>query len=318
MSDNKTERQLNLLFLLLNTAQPIEREAIRKRVPGYSGKSDEAFERMFERDKEDLRDLNIPIETVSIDVFQEDLFGYRIKREAWLLPELELSLAERSILSVAAAAWREAQLSSAFAVAAKRMGNSDSETSVANQIGLSIDLANTSAHLLTIMKAKRSAKCVTFSYLSSGSKTPKPRVVAPWRIFLSKGNSYLIGFDHDKGEARTFRLSRVVGNFEISDEDIIEEEPTDFSAAQVVASWRDNSEQPIKVRLAIKPGKLGSLRMLADLIEPRTDLDLIEFQATDLTDIARQIARNCADVQVIEPQLLKDKVREIIGGIKWL
>lgn len=317
MSDNKTERQLNLLFLLLNTVQPLEREVIRKRIPGYSNKSDEAFERMFERDKEDLRELNIPIETVSIDIFQEDLFGYRIRKENWLLPELNLSVAERSMVNVAAAAWREAQLASAFTAAVKRIGTADIPDKAELPSSLLVDLANTSNHLLTIMHAKQADKCVSFSYLSKGETEVKERTVAPWRMFLSEGNAYLIGFDHDKGEARTFRLSRVVGNLSISNEDILEREPDDFKAAEVVADWRKENLVPVLVKLEIESGKLTKLRSFASSVEYGSDFDLIELQTTDLKGLAMDIARNCNYVRVIQPKELFDQVNNLIGGVQW-
>jgi predicted DNA-binding transcriptional regulator YafY len=65
---------------------------------------------MFERDKDDLRDLNIPIETVTIDTFHEDLQGYVIRKDTWLMPKIVLTATERSLLNLAAAAWQEAQL----------------------------------------------------------------------------------------------------------------------------------------------------------------------------------------------------------------
>ena len=79
MARARTERMLNLLFVLLNSSVPLTREQIRERVPGYNG-SDEAVERMFESDKASLRDLAIPVETKPVDLFHDDVVGYRINR----------------------------------------------------------------------------------------------------------------------------------------------------------------------------------------------------------------------------------------------
>ena len=75
----KTERLLNLVICLLYTRRPLTRAQIRTSVAAYAATtSDEAFERMFERDKEELRELGIPLVTEQIDTLFEDEPGYRI------------------------------------------------------------------------------------------------------------------------------------------------------------------------------------------------------------------------------------------------
>ena len=60
----KTERLLNLVIALLSTRMPLSKARIRAAVPQYHGTaSDEAFDRMFERDKDELRELGIPLVT---------------------------------------------------------------------------------------------------------------------------------------------------------------------------------------------------------------------------------------------------------------
>ena len=63
MSRRKTERLLSLVICLLATRRPLTAEQIRQAVPGYDRGGDEAFKRMFERDKDELRDLGMPLET---------------------------------------------------------------------------------------------------------------------------------------------------------------------------------------------------------------------------------------------------------------
>ena len=81
-SREKTERLLNLTIALLATRRFLSREEIRAMVPGYS-EHDEAFERAFERDKDDLREMGIPIETGSNSAVFDDEPGYRIRRDAY-------------------------------------------------------------------------------------------------------------------------------------------------------------------------------------------------------------------------------------------
>ena len=93
----KTERLLNLVIALLYTRKPLTKDAIRQAVRPYTeAPNDEAFDRMFERDKEDLRAMGIPLVTEDIGVF-EDEQGYRIDRRDYALPPVELTADERAV-----------------------------------------------------------------------------------------------------------------------------------------------------------------------------------------------------------------------------
>ncbi|MFM9130004.1 MAG: WYL domain-containing protein, partial [Actinomycetes bacterium] len=64
MNESKIERQLNLFFILLNSNRPVTRHEIRSKILDYKNNdSEKAFERMFERDKDDLRKNGIRINT---------------------------------------------------------------------------------------------------------------------------------------------------------------------------------------------------------------------------------------------------------------
>lgn len=308
MSNSKTERQLNLLFLLLNTVQPIEREAIRARIPGYFNKSNEAFERMFERDKEDLRDLEIPIETVQIDTFHEDLQGYLVRKDKWQMPAQIFSDKDRVLLNIALSAWQDSQFYSAIDEAVNRVG-AITDLPFENHFQIN----NQSNALAMILEAKSSGKCVEFTYLSFKSEEEKLRLVAPWRVFLSSGNSYLVGFDQNIGELRTFKIARMTSAVRISDENVLENAPSGFSAANTISQWQNNLAQPIKVQLEVLPGFAGELRLLANDIELGEDFDTLILMSNDLHELAKSIARNCAGVRVIEPAQLTELVNEFLA-----
>src|SRR2546425_4780083 len=99
-----TERLVNLIALLLDTRRPFTPEEIWAKIPGY-GASDVAFRRMFERDKEELREIGLPLERVGTDGWDAEE-GYLIRRERAVLPELDLTADERAALWLAAQAWQ--------------------------------------------------------------------------------------------------------------------------------------------------------------------------------------------------------------------
>src|SRR6201982_2654097 len=113
MSKRKTERLLGLVVCLLSTSRYLSADQIRQAVPGYP-EQDELFKRMFERDKEDLRDLGVPLETGLNHPFDDDP-GYRIRQQAYELPELRLEADEAAVLGLAARVWQRAELAGAAA-----------------------------------------------------------------------------------------------------------------------------------------------------------------------------------------------------------
>src|ERR1700712_5844905 len=109
----KSERLVNLVILLLVARNYTTKEQIRALMEPYRDSSDEAFDRMFERDKDDLRALGIPLEVGYVDKFFEDEQGYRIKRDAFELPEIDFTADEVAVLGLAAQVWRHAGLAAA-------------------------------------------------------------------------------------------------------------------------------------------------------------------------------------------------------------
>src|SRR4028119_437364 len=106
MSRRKSERLMNLVIALLVTRQYLTKERIRTVVEGYHRQSDEAFERMFERDKEELREIGIEIEVGNFEELFDDEPGYRIRRDAFELPDIHLEPDEAAVVGLAARVWR--------------------------------------------------------------------------------------------------------------------------------------------------------------------------------------------------------------------
>src|SRR6201999_3475785 len=97
-----------IVVLLLSSRRYLTAEQIRAAVSGYPPEQD-AFKRMFERDKEELRDLGIPLETGKASSFDDDL-GYRISRQDYELPEIHLEPDEAAVLGLASRVWQSAEL----------------------------------------------------------------------------------------------------------------------------------------------------------------------------------------------------------------
>ena len=108
MTQQKSERIMNLTICLLMSRRFVEKTRIRQVVEGYRDLSDGAFERTFERDKDELRSMGVAVETGSNDVLFPDEVGYRIRRESFELPAIEFTPAETAALGLAASVWESA------------------------------------------------------------------------------------------------------------------------------------------------------------------------------------------------------------------
>ena len=118
----KTERLLNLVICLLYTRQPLSKAKIRDAVPQYGQTaSTEAFDRMFERDKDELRDLGIPLVTEPLDAYFDDEPGYRIDGREYALPEISFEPDELAVLGLASRAWAQASLAGPAAQALRKL-----------------------------------------------------------------------------------------------------------------------------------------------------------------------------------------------------
>ena len=140
----KTERLLNLVLVLLYTRRPLSKAQIRQLVPQYGqSASTEAFERMFERDKDELRELGIPLVTEDIDPLHEDEPGYRIHQREYALPDISFEPDELAVLGLASRTWAQASLAGPAAQALRKLRAAGVERDVDALIGIEPRLRTT-------------------------------------------------------------------------------------------------------------------------------------------------------------------------------
>jgi proteasome accessory factor B len=240
---DKTERLLNLIALLLETRRPLSPEEIRAKIPGYEG-GDVAFRRMFERDKEEIRDLGLPLELASGDAW-EGSEGYRIRKEAATIPALDLSADERAALLLAAQAWEGQAVPGdpdrALMKLSLAAGAGDAEAGETSWFRTRVDA---SAPVLgALFEAIERRKRVRFRYRTGGGPESHERSVDPYGL-RHRGSWYLAGYDHDRKDMRLFKLDRIEGRVTIAggkDGDF--EPPEDTSFAIPRGPWAEGGAQ---------------------------------------------------------------------------
>lgn len=311
MTAARTERLMDVLFVLLNASQPLMREQIRQRVPGYDQGSDEAFQRMFERDKDALRDMGVPIELKNFDALVDEAQGYWIDRKTWLLPELHLSQSERLLITLAASAWEDQQISSVARQAAHGIGTMANRPLDAPDMRFAVG-QTTLAELFSSINSKN---VVEFEYQSKSSGTVSVRTVQPWRLLLTNGAWYLVGYDEERQDLRTFRLSRILGAVTVTNRVADQEVPEDLDTRKLVEAWSVDPAHANQAILGIKPGTCPNLRLRSSSIDIADDVDMVKISYGHQARLVREIAAVCNDVVSIEPQSLRDEVRNYVSRV---
>jgi len=313
MSRRKTERLLSLVVCLLSARRYLTAAQIREAVPGYPA-SFEAFKRMFERDKDELRELGIPLETGTNGPGDEEA-GYRISRQAYELPEITLEPDEVAVLGLAARVWRRAELAGAAEGALLKLRAAGIDAEELTQPGIEPRVQTPEAAFGPLWEAVRDRRPVAFGYRAPGRSTPQRRSLEPWGVVNRRGRWYVVGQDTDRGAERVFRLSRIDGPVAFTGPagTVIVPPGTDVRAA--VRDWDADTPVPRSCLLRIRSGAGYGLRRHAVSVEPDEvpGWDIAELTFTDSSWWSEQLASFGADVVVLEPTDLRDAV---IGRLK--
>ena len=195
---NVIERVLNLLAFLLTAGRPVTADEIRRTVAGYDQDSDEAFRRTFERDKDLLRGLGIPLERHPTDAWEVE-FGYVVPDEQYALEDPGLTDDERVALLLAAQAVRiGGQVAGPDAIL--KLGGAPL---VSGGEPLAADLGLSSELLGVAFSAVADRRELRFRYRN------RPRVVRPYGLIHRRGHWYVVGPEESDPElVKAFRLDR--------------------------------------------------------------------------------------------------------------
>ncbi|KUI01248.1 transcriptional regulator [Mycolicibacterium acapulense] len=318
MAISKVERLMNLVIALLSTRNFITAERIRQTVSGYADSaSDEAFSRMFERDKNELRDLGIPLETGRVSQF-DPTEGYRINREAYALPTVELTPDEAAAVAVATQLWESPELITATqgALLKLRAAGIDIDaveaapaiTSTAALPGL----RGSEEVLGILLSAIDSGQAVQFPHRPSRSDPYTTRTVEPWGVITHRGRWYLVGHDRDRDATRTFRLSRIGAEVTTVGPPGAVKRPQGVDLREVVERAVGEWPSGGQARVWIADGKGTALRRRAASATPQTHNgragEVITIDIGMFDRLAREVASYGPDAVALEPDSLRDDV----------
>ena len=314
MSKRRTERLLSIVVLLLSTRRYLTAEEIRAAVHGYPEQY-EAFKRMFERDKEELRELGIPLETGLNNALDEEP-GYRILRQDYELPEIGLEADEAAVLGIASRVWQSAELAGAAAGALLKLKAAGLEDDDTRRPGIEPRLTTQEPAFGPLWEAVRDHRPVTFSYKAQGRTDATRRELEPWGVVNRRGRWYVAGHDRTRNATRVFRLSRIDGPVKMAGPVGSVTVPPGADVRELVKDWdvapvRDHTAV-LRVRVAAGFG----LRRWAQEVAPDTDgWDRVTVSFADVPWYADYIASFGPDVMVVEPPDLREAVINRLKGV---
>lgn len=333
MAIAKAERLMNLALCLLGTRRPLSKRELRTSIeayleafgPGNGGASapsdtgtgsEDAFNRMFERDKDDLRELGLIIETV--ESVEGDI-GYLARRDSNRLPPITLDVEEAAALGVAAKVWQQARLAGAASGALQKLraaGMPLAEDAYEGHSALEPRIPAHEAAFEPLMLAARDRRPVTFDYRKANSARAEQRQVEPWTLECWRGHWYLAGWDRDRGAERVFRLSRITGRVRSRGVPFTAPVPDHVTVRETVETWAGENATGT-ARIKVRAGHGYPLRARAtatrDLGDGWDELEIPSGHGLDAW-----LVEFGPDVIVLEPAELRadviDRLRAVAKG----
>jgi proteasome accessory factor B len=302
---DRLERVTDLLLVLLDTPQPLGLREIANRVPGYPD-ARSARRQAFERDKRLLRDEGVPVLVVPID--GEEQLGYRVDPDSYYLPDLGLEAEEQAALNLAVAGVHLGEPIGRDALSKLGAGG-ESAIRTANAPLVDLRSVDGLPALPMLFDAIRQGAVVEFAYRG------KQRHVDVAGLRFRTGHWYLIGFDRDRGEARTFRVDRVEGLPGLGEPSSAKLPPDfDIDSSFGRDPWQFGAGEEIAVDVLVDGAESG--RVVAELgteavVEHREDgAVVVRLSVTDEEALILWVLELLDHAEVLRPESVRTTIVE--------
>ncbi len=302
------ERLLNLVGLLLEAHTPLTFDQIRDTLEAYRADKHDTAKRMFERDKDILREYGVPLELVDTDAWGVEQ-GYVIDKEKYYLPEIAFTPEELAALFVAAQGGGE-DASAEQGIRKLLYGAADGGVLVGLTGGPIAGGSDArSALVLAAAEAAQRRRHVRFGYRTSEGRIGERSVDAYAMVFRG-GHWYLVGHDHDRDEIRAFRLSRFTDDLTVDGDG--PPPPEGFRAADHVqaGSWTPSGDERAVVAFEADAAWLAlhsfqGAERLRERADGRVELT-VPFADPGAT--ASLLLQFGPDAEVLEPAVLREEL----------
>ncbi len=303
MSAQKLERLLNLTALLLDARRPLSAEQIQHQLDYPEDQT--AFRRAFERDKDELRSMGIPLRVERVPGVLPELDGYRIPREEYALRDPGLETDELAALYLAASAVQVEGLPATEGLL--KLGGLVHDPRA--EAGLPVATIPADPNLARLFSAVASRTAVALSYHGH------LRTIDPYRLEFQRGRWYLTGFDHLRSEERNFRLDRIEGPVALT-EGAPFEPPSTTVPGRARGAWELGAEEPIDALVRIDgPQAQWALQHLGPdhvMHQDESGAVVVSLPVTNRAAFRSFVLSFLDHAEVLEPKELRDDL------VAWL
>jgi proteasome accessory factor B len=305
------ERLFSLVLALVATEHGLTKAEILSSVQGYRqkyapGGNNASLERQFERDKDDIRELGVPLETIETpsEAGNNQNLRYRIPKGAYDLPaDVTFTPQETTLLNLAAEVWREGSLSS------------ESHRALLKLRSLGVDAEDPTIGYAPRIRVRETAfeplraavdrhLVVRFAYLKPGYAEATERTVEPLALIKHEGRWHLASIDRDRGAPRTFLLSRIVGQVTTTRTTFV---PPEGDAGAAALAELDRILANGRVRIRVAPGSDAETRLERRAVEAPAPGELV-LNYSDSNLMADELASYGPEVLVLEPEHMRERV----------
>lgn len=291
---DKLERLLNLAAALLDADRPLTADDLRDRIGGYP-EAKASFRRTFERDKDDLRAMGLPISVEPVPGTDPPLDGYRMRRSDYSGAEIRLEPDELAALHLATNLVR---LDGTDTGLIKLGAGSGDEAAEVGYVPFDDSLA-------VMIAAAADRKAVTFTYNDT------ERTVEPWRLSFSRGHWYLAGWDRTRNDERLFRVDRIAGSVEPGD--AATQEVGAVNDPKDLRGWELGDGDAVRARVQIDAVQAAHARHLLGSVEELPDGSVVAEMDVRNPEAFRSFVLSFLDhAEVLEPPELRAAM------VEWL
>ena len=304
---DRLERLLTLLMVLLETPRPLSAEELRDRVAGYHGvESQTAFHRAFERDKDSLREMGVPLSVEPVPGADPPRDGYRVLPDDYYLRDPDLDADELAALHLAATTVRLDGIRSTEALWKLGGATAGAKASAPDPGGRAALPGD--ERLGRIFEAVTQRRRVGFRYRD------KDRDLEPCRLRIDRGHWYLEARRPGEEELRSFRVDRIEGGVELGEADAFEV-PAELPA-RIGEPWELGEGPPVRARVRIDAVQAPWARQhLGDrgVVEEVEDGDVVvTMEVVDRPAFRSFVLTFLDHAEVLEPPELRQEI------VDWL
>ena len=304
MSDQKTERLINLTLALLSSKRYLTKSEIFKNVAGYSG-SAETMERMFERDKDDLRNLGVRIEVRALDPLFEDDQGYLIDSKTFQINPNDFSKEEILLLTMAANLWHGSALQHDSKAALLKIQSLDGLVATNTVTSPVVEDNEDSKKLLLIFDAVERLVSLEFEYKGT------VRQVKPYGIYTRRGFWYLAAQENDV--VKSFKVIRIGEQIKVTSKSQGFTKPTEFKLSTFIEGL--NAPTTSKAEVRIRKNQALALRKRFKVEEIDSDWDQVFIDYIFEEDLIESLLWYGSNVVVVSPKTIRDQIINRAKGL---